>query len=148
MADARLPDTLIFRDLNVAPIPPTAPPHALEPAAASAVEPAPPVAAATTTPQPPAAPAPVAAAGPAAGAAAAPAKVQLLQIATMPDLAGARRLQQELRGAGFDAYLEPVRTSTGEVYRVRVAVDTSRRTAADAVAELKRLGYQPIPVQR
>jgi len=41
-----------------------------------------------------------------------------------------------------------VRTSTGEIYRVRVAVDTSRRTLADATAELKRLGYSPMPVQR
>jgi cell division septation protein DedD len=74
--------------------------------------------------------------------------VQVLQIATLPDLAGGRRYQQELRSAGFDAYLEPVRTSTGEVYRVRVAVDTGKRALADALAELKRLGYQPIAVQR
>ena len=72
----------------------------------------------------------------------------MLQITTMPDLAGGRRYQQELRNAGFDAYLEPVRTSTGEIYRVRVAVDTSKRTVADAIAELKRYGYNPIPVQR
>jgi cell division septation protein DedD len=74
--------------------------------------------------------------------------VQALHITTMPDIAGGRRFQQELRNAGFDAYLEPVRTSTGEIYRVRVAVDTSRRALADAMAELKRLGYSPIPVQR
>jgi cell division septation protein DedD len=57
-------------------------------------------------------------------------------------------LQQELRSAGFDAYLETVRTSTGEIYRVRVAVDTAKRTPAEATAELRRLGYSPIPVQR
>ena len=123
MADARVPDNLIFRDLNVAPIPPTPQP----PAAAAA----PPSDAA------PASPAPIA-----------PAPLQVLQITTMPDLAGGRRYQQELRNAGFDAYLEPVRTSTGEIYRVRVAVDTSKRTVADAIAELKRYGYNPIPVQR
>jgi len=71
-----------------------------------------------------------------------------LNVPTMPDSASARRVQQFLRVEGFDAYVEPVRTSTGEIYRVRVAVDTSRRTLADATAELKRLGYSPMPVQR
>lgn len=157
MADARAPDTLIFRDLNVAPIPPTpapggalpageppaqtAPPPAAVPHAA--VPPAASAAAAPATPMPPTAPAaaPTAAAAPAD-------RAQVLQITTLPDIAGARRFQQELRSAGFDAYLEPVRTSTGEIYRVRVAVDTSRRTLAETTAELKRLGYNPIPVQR
>jgi general secretion pathway protein D len=144
MADARLPDTLIFRDLNVAPIPPTAPPEVMSRAAPPPSEPAPAPAAAAAAP---AAPAPAPEAAPAVAAAAAGA-VQVLQIATLPDLAGGRRYQQELRSAGFDAYLEPVRTSTGEVYRVRVAVDTGKRALADALAELKRLGYQPIAVQR
>jgi general secretion pathway protein D len=150
MADARLPDSLIFRDINVAPIPPTAPRGApmFAPApageAAPAAEPAPAPAPAT-----PPALAPAAAPGAAPAVATAPASaVQVLQITAMPDLAGGRRFQQELRNAGFDAYLEPVRTSTGEIYRVRVAVDTTKRPLADAVAELKRLGYQPIPIQR
>jgi cell division septation protein DedD len=72
----------------------------------------------------------------------------VLQVAAMPDLASGQRVQQELRAAGFDAYLEPVRTSTGEIYRVRVAVDGAKRTVAEASAELKRLGYHPIPIQR
>jgi general secretion pathway protein D len=151
MAEARVPDDLIFRDLNVAPIPPAVPrdaPAMLPPetAAAPAAAPVPP------PPQPapvPSAPAPTApGAGPPALAAAPASDVQALHITTMPDIAGGRRFQQELRNAGFDAYLEPVRTSTGEIYRVRVAVDTSRRALADAMAELKRLGYSPIPVQR
>jgi cell division septation protein DedD len=74
--------------------------------------------------------------------------VQLLQITPVAAAAGARRFQQDLRGAGFDAFVEPMRTSTGEIYRVRVAVDTSRRPLAEATAELKRLGYNPIPVKR
>lgn len=151
MAEARVPDDLIFRDLNVAPIPPAVPrdaPAMLPPetAAAPAAAPVPP------PPQPapvPSAPAPTTpGAGPLALAAAPASDVQALHITTMPDIAGGRRFQQELRNAGFDAYLEPVRTSTGEIYRVRVAVDTSRRALADAMAELKRLGYSPIPVQR
>jgi cell division septation protein DedD len=74
--------------------------------------------------------------------------VPVLQVTVMPDLASGRRIQQELRSAGFDAYLEPVRTSTGEIFRVRVAVDTAQRSLAEAAVELRRLGYQPIPIQR
>jgi general secretion pathway protein D len=135
MADARVPDTLIFRDLNVAPIPPAAARSAQPPAAAPPGEttPAPAAPSGGTTP---------AAASPPAGA------VQVLHITTMPDLAGGRHFQQELRNSGFDAFIEPMRTSTGEIYRVRVAVDTAKRTVDDAMAELKRLGYNPIPVKR
>jgi general secretion pathway protein D len=151
MAEARVPDDLIFRDLNVAPFPPAVPrdaPAMLPPetAAAPAAAPVPPPPQPATVPWAPAPTAP--GAGPPALAAAPASDVQALHITTMPDIAGGRRFQQELRNAGFDAYLEPVRTSTGEIYRVRVAVDTSRRALADAMAELKRLGYSPIPVQR
>jgi len=133
MIDARVPDNLVFRDLNVAPIPPTgahiAPPQTVAPPGDATPAPAVPPA-----PSPP----PSVPAG----------TLQVLQITTMADLASARRFQQDLRNAGFEAYVEPVRTSTGEIYRVRVAVDTTKRTPADATAELKRLGYSPIPVQR
>jgi general secretion pathway protein D len=149
MVDARVPDNLIFRDLNVAPITPTVPRDTPPPAATPPTESLPAPAAASAAPATPAAPpAPPAAPGTAAAAAAPVAAVQVLHITTMPDLAGGRRFQQELRNAGFDAYLEPIRTSTGEIYRVRVAVDPARRTVAEATAELKRLGYNPIPVQR
>jgi general secretion pathway protein D len=148
MVDARVPDNLIFRDLNVAPITPTVP-RDTPPAATPPTESLPAPAAASAAPATPAAPpAPPAAPDTAAAAAAPVAAVQVLHITTMPDLAGGRRFQQELRNAGFDAYLEPIRTSTGEIYRVRVAVDPARRTVAEATAELKRLGYNPIPVQR
>jgi general secretion pathway protein D len=149
MVDARVPDNLIFRDLNVAPITPTVPRDTPPPAATPPTESPPAPAAASAAPATPAAPpAPPAAPDTAAAAAAPVAAVQVLHITTMPDLAGGRRFQQELRNAGFDAYLEPIRTSTGEIYRVRVAVDPARRTVAEATAELKRLGYNPIPVQR
>jgi len=141
MADARVPDTLIFRDLNVGPIPPAVERGGTLPAAPSG----------ETAPAPAAPVAPVPAPPPSPGAAVsavAPGAVQLLQITTVADAAGARRFQQDLRGAGFDAFVEPMRTSTGEIYRVRVAVDTSRRPLAEATAELKRLGYNPIPVKR
>ncbi len=160
MANLQVPDTrYVFRDLNVAPMPPgpepgspqspspEAPagqpsaPAAPAPATPSAASGAPPAAAAPSGPPPRAVPAPIAAAAPKA-------PVQILQVTAMPDIASGRRVQQELRGAGFDAYVEPVRTSTGEIYRVRVAVDTAQRPLADATAELKRLGYNPVPIQR
>jgi general secretion pathway protein D len=135
MADARLPDNLIFRDLNVAPISPMPmpTPQPSSPAAARPGDAAP----ASPAPVVPA-PAPSAPDGPA----------QVLQVTAMPDLASGQRVQQDLRAAGFDAYVEPVRTSTGEIYRVRVTVDGAKRTVAEATAELKRLGYHPIPIQR
>jgi general secretion pathway protein D len=173
MADARLPDTLVFRDLSAGPMPAAAPaplPPSLQPAEPPPGGPAepqqppgtpseprqPPPAAALPAPAAPmpgtaatlpgaAAPLPPAAAPPLASAAPA---VQIVQVTTMPDAASAGRIQQDLRRAGFDAFIEPVRTSTGEIYRVRVAVDTARRPLAEATAELRRLGYKPIPLAR
>jgi cell division septation protein DedD len=72
----------------------------------------------------------------------------VLQVTVMPDLDSGRRIQQELRSAGFDAYLEPMRTSTGEIFRVRVRVDGATRSSAEAIAELRKLGYNPMPLQR
>jgi general secretion pathway protein D len=139
MVDARAPDTLIFRDLGMTSLPASNDPR-LQPAPAAAAPPAasPP---APTAPPSPAVTAPPAVAPP-------PSTVQLLQVTAMPDLASGSRIQQDLRNAGFDAYVEPVRTSTGEIYRVRVAVDTTRRSVADATTELRKLGYQPFPIQR
>jgi general secretion pathway protein D len=143
MATLQVPDTrYVFRDLNVAPMP-----SGMDPGSPQSPSPEAPAG----QPSAPTAPAPAtpnAAAGAPIAAAAPKAPVQILQVTTMPDLASGRRVQQELRGAGFDAYVEPVRTSTGEIYRVRVAVDTAQRPLADATAELKRLGYNPIPIQR
>lgn len=150
MADARVPDTLIFRDLNVAPIPPAAARSAQPPAAAPSGETTPAPAAPLVIPPVSAPPPSVPPGGGTAAALASPpaGAVQVLHITTMPDLAGGRHFQQELRNSGFDAFIEPMRTSTGEIYRVRVAVDTAKRTLDDAIAELKRLGYNPIPVKR
>jgi len=153
VAGSRVPDNLIFGDLNV-PSMPAAPESQLkprEPAAAPLDQPVP------TQPAPsPGAPAAApSSTGPAGGAApgqaatAAPAlPAQVLQVTVMPDLDSGRRIQQELRNAGFDAYLEPMRTSTGEIVRVRVKVDGATRSSAETIAELRKLGYNPMPVQR
>jgi len=144
MADARVPDNLIFRDLNIAPIPPSPEPRLQQP------EPAPPLGAAPPEPAAPPSdrPGSGAPAGQAAAAAPGAPAMQVLQITAMPDIASGRRIQQDLRNAGFDAYLEPVRTSTGEVYRVRVAVDGATRSVAEVMSDLRKLGYNPLAIQR
>jgi len=131
---------------------PVAPPAA-EPAPAPAPESAAPRPAQTATPE--AQPAPAGAALPAApvtgafaaapGAAAPAAGTQLIQVVAISDVARARELQRQLRAAGFDAYWESVRQGDGkgEIVRVRVAVDRTRQSVAETIAELKRRGFEP-----
>ncbi len=156
-------DSLIFRDLNMAPLPPAqqlsppqrgpadapaAPSDNTAPAAGDAKP-------ATAIPVPDAAPKSASpSAGPASGAFAASAdtaepaaKTRLLQVAALSDIGSGRKVQQQLRQAGFDAYWESIRTSTGEIVRVRVAIDPARRSIAAAMDELKRLGFSPVLVQ-
>jgi len=99
---------------------------------------------------PPASPPPPTTPAAAEPGAAAPARVraQVVQVTAMPDLASGKRVQQDLRSAGFDAYLEPVRTSTGEIVRVRIDVDGTTRTVEQTMAELRKLGYRPLQIQR
>jgi general secretion pathway protein D len=72
--------------------------------------------------------------------------IQLLQVASMTDIARAREMQRSLRDAGFDAYWESVKTSAGDMVRVRVSVDQATRSVADTIAGLKALGYDPVVV--
>ncbi|GIL04009.1 MAG: hypothetical protein BroJett031_05290 [Betaproteobacteria bacterium] len=122
-----------------------APQPAATPASAPASQraPAPPPSAATEAP-PPAAPASGAFAA-APGTAAPAAGTQLIQVAAVNDIAKARELQRQLRTAGFDAYWESVRrpNGRGEIVRVRVAVDRTRQSVAETIAELKRRGFEP-----
>jgi len=149
LADARLPDNLVFRDLSAGPMPASPTPAPLPPTEAPPPGSPPPTAPAPATRDPAATTAPPPAeVPPQARATPSPAQLQKVQVTTMPDAASSRRVQQDLRNAGFDAVVEPVRTSTGEVYRVRVVIDTARRPIGEAMAELKRLGYSPIPLQR
>jgi cell division septation protein DedD len=93
-------------------------------------------------------PAPVPATGAfaaAPGAAAPAGAIQLIQVTALSELGRARELQRQLRAAGFDAYWESVRlpNGKGEVVRVRVAVDRTRQSVAETIAELKRRGFEP-----
>jgi cell division septation protein DedD len=72
--------------------------------------------------------------------------VQLIQVATVTDLARGRELQRQLRDAGFDAYWESVKTSQGDVVRVRVSVDPATQRVSDTIARLKNMGYDAILV--
>jgi general secretion pathway protein D len=71
---------------------------------------------------------------------------QLIQVATVPDTARARQLQQQLKEAGFDSYWESVRTTAGDTVRVRILVDRRATKIADALAALRRLGFDPVLV--
>ena len=108
---------------------------------AASLTPAPSTAAAT-----PPAVAPSTGAYAASSGAPAPITSNLVQVAAVTQISRGRELQQQLRVAGFDAYWESVKTKTGEVVRVRVAVDTATQSMADTIARLKAMGFDPVIV--
>ena len=67
----------------------------------------------------------------------------LIEVAVVDTMAHARQMQRQLRDAGLDAYWESVATSAGQSIRVRVSVQTPRRTVADTLAQLRALGFSP-----
>jgi general secretion pathway protein D len=170
VANSTVADNLIFRDLQSRqiperpPVPPSikqsqqpapppqgpADPKAPTPAPSSAPPPTP---STSASPQA-AAPAAATAAGavaPSSGAFAAqgPAPsggIQLVQVATVNEIGRGRELQRQLRDAGFDAYWESVKTGSGDVVRVRVAVNQATQSVADTVAKLKAMGFDPVIV--
>jgi general secretion pathway protein D len=73
---------------------------------------------------------------------------QLLQVMATSDVARGRELSKQLREAGFDAFWESVRApgSADEMVRVRVAVDPSPQALSAAIADLRRRGFEPVPV--
>jgi general secretion pathway protein D len=169
IANSTVADNVIFRDLQSRQMPerpPVAPsmrqsqqpaPPAQVPADPIAPAPAPssaPPSSSTSAPPQAAAPAGATAAGTAAPssgvfAAQGPAPnsgIQLVQVATVNEMARGRELQRQLRDAGFDAYWESVKTGTGEMVRVRVSVNQATQSVADTVAKLKAMGFDPVIV--
>jgi cell division septation protein DedD len=71
---------------------------------------------------------------------------QLIQVSSVRDIGSGRQVQQRLRQAGFDSYWESVRTTDGDVVRIRVSVERRAGTIADALSALRRLGYDPVLV--
>jgi DedD protein len=95
---------------------------------------------------PPAAPAPVVAA--AANAPPAQSEPSLagfsVQLAAFSDAYGANSLTNKLKKAGYPAYTEPLATTKGTLWRVRVGPYPSRDAAASSRDKLKVDGYSGI----
>lgn len=137
----------------VVPTPAATPePASTAPAASSTPQAATQTSAAVPAPAPAATAAEPAGVAPSTGAyaaspgAPAPITSNLVQVAAVSQIGRGRELQQQLRMAGFDAYWESVKTKTGEVVRVRVAVDTATQSMADTIARLKAMGFDPVIV--
>jgi len=80
------------------------------------------------------------------GAAAAPAKAEgfVVQLAAFADDKGANALANKLKKTGHAAFVQPVETSRGTLWRVRVGGFGSRSEADAARATLKGEGYSGI----
>jgi general secretion pathway protein D len=138
-------------DLSVEPLPPApAPVRPKQPPTSAAPAPAPGAQSAPVAPQPaPHSPTPQSNPADPAPALASSAKTspyQLIQVSAVRDIGRGRQMQQQLRQAGFDSYWESVRTTDGDVVRIRVSVERRASTIADALSTLRRLGYDPVLV--
>jgi len=83
---------------------------------------------------------------PAGDAAAAPAKAEgfVVQLAAFADDKGANALANKLKKSGYAAFVQPVETSRGTLWRVRVGGYGSRPEADAARVALKGEGYSGI----
>ena len=118
-----------------------APPPKAETPAPAAVTPSPAKAA------PPAAPpVPVATPAPAPAAAASTPQGYVVQLAAFADDKGANALAGKLKKSGYAAYVEPLQTSRGTLWRVRIGGFGSRPEADAARDKLKGEGQNGIVV--
>ena len=67
-----------------------------------------------------------------------------MQLAAFSDDKGANSLANKLKKAGYPAYTEPLSTSRGTLWRVRVGPFTSRDSAIASREKLKGDGYSGI----
>ncbi|MGA8034220.1 MAG: SPOR domain-containing protein, partial [Casimicrobiaceae bacterium] len=67
-----------------------------------------------------------------------------VQLAAFSDDKGANALAHRLKTAGFSAYTEPLKTSKGTLWRVRVGPYPSREAAIVARDRLKQEGHSGI----
>ncbi len=67
-----------------------------------------------------------------------------VQLAAFSDDKGANALAHRLKNAGYSAYTEPLKTSKGTLWRVRVGPYASRQDALAARDKLKREGHSGI----
>ena len=87
---------------------------------------------------------PPSAAAPAAAASEPPANGFSVQLGAFSDDKGANALSNKLKRAGYPAYVEPLATSKGTWWRVRVGPYPSRDAAATSRDQLKGEGYSGI----
>jgi DedD protein len=154
--DTRIPDAMAPGASVVAP---SAAPESATAAKAAEPRPAPPTVASTTAVEPAKAVAPATrpdakSAGPgaataaAAGAAKAASPAQhdgfAVQLAAFADDKGANALAGRLKKGGYSAYTEPLKTSKGTLWRVRVGPYPSREAAVAARDKLKTEGQSGI----
>jgi DedD protein len=106
----------------------------------------------TSAPKPATVPPPKAAAEPATKAAATPKPVAgggfVVQLAAFADDKGANSLANRLKKSGHPAFTEPVTTSHGTLWRVRVGPYATRDEANTARDQLKREGQNGIVAAR
>jgi DedD protein len=143
-------------------------PPAAAPAATPAATPEPPPVVAAATPAPPpkaetpasaavtpppakaappaASPVPVATPAPAPAAAASTPQGYVVQLAAFADDKGANALAGKLKKSGYAAYVEPLQTSRGTLWRVRIGGFGSRPEADAARDKLKGEGQNGIVV--
>ncbi|MCC7326749.1 MAG: SPOR domain-containing protein [Burkholderiales bacterium] len=118
------------------------------PAKAPSLAPAPQAAAPPPLPRPAATPAPNAAPEVSAkatpGSSESPAPGFSVQLGAFSDDKGANALSNKLKRAGYPAYVEPLATSKGTWWRVRVGPYPSRDAAATSRDKLKGDGYSGI----
>jgi DedD protein len=67
-----------------------------------------------------------------------------VQLAAFADDKGANALANKLKRADYPAYTEPLTTSKGTLWRVRVGPYPSRESAIDVRDKLKSEGYSGI----
>ena len=120
-----------------APAPAAQAPMAPTPAAPTPIAPSPPASAPPSS-------APPAPATPASDAAPTTTSEFVVQLAAFADDKGANALANKLKRANYAAYVEPVTTSRGTLWRVRVGGYASRPDADAARAKLKDEGYSGI----
>lgn len=70
----------------------------------------------------------------------------VVQIGVYSDAANVKRLQDQLKKAGFSTITEKVSTSKGEGVRLKVGLFGSRQAAADALAKIKEIGLSGIVI--
>ncbi len=69
-----------------------------------------------------------------------------VQVGVYSDAANVRRLQEQLKQAGFNTYTEKVQTSKGQSLRLKAGSFKTRQDAVDALAKVKSLGLPGIVI--